>query len=301
MTFSRIILLALVATPLVAFAQATGLVPCSGPDCQACDILKLIQNIINNFFIPFAVMLAVIGLAWDGFKMVTSGSDNPLLHSVFRQRLKNIVIGFILMLGAWVIVDTVMKLFLNDQQFGSWNKIQCIAQPVPTQGAFANVGTTGTSTTPTVITNASSTAISGTVGGKPYLCTDCVDLRSLGFNCKESQCFLDKGTAAKLAQLSSTYPLRITEAMPPTVRHSAECHSTGHCVDATISNVTNASEAVIFANTASAAGIRAVWEGADCATRDKIRAATGNPRSAYCKSDSGFGHITGTHYSLYSN
>src|SRR3989344_5830492 len=195
MTFSRIILLAFIATPLVAWAQATGLVPCSGPDCQACDLLKLIQNLINNFFIPFAVMLAVIGLAWDGFKMVTSGSDNPLMHSVFRQRLKNIVIGFILMLGAWVIVDTVMKLFLNNQQFGSWNQIQCVAQPMPIQGKLIAIG--GSISAPGA---KNPVVVTGSSEGAP--------------------------SAATIAKIKETYATAITEACRGSPMGQAQCEQT---------------------------------------------------------------------------
>jgi len=320
MTPPRILLLTLISAPIITYAQATGLVPCSGADCEACDVLQLIQNLINAA-ITIATALAIIGLAWNGFQMVIKGGDNPMMHQVFRQKLKNIVIGFLLMLSAWVIVDTVMKLFLKEQQFGNWNKIECIAQPTidPTkkidlpQGSLpgGDDGTTSdsSSSTPPVVSNASST-VSGIVknadgtytlngvdpAGAPYSCANCVNLRELGLSCKESQCYLQKSDAQQLVALNKTYPLRITEAMPPVVHHSNPCQRNGTCVDATVSSVTTADQAVVFSQVASRNGIRAVWEGESCATRDKIRAAGG---TAYCKSDSGYGHITGTHYSLY--
>ena len=313
MTLSRITLLTLIGTPIITYAQAAGLVPCSGADCQACDLLQLIQNLINAA-ITLATALAIIGLAWNGFQMVVKGGDNPLVHEVFRRKLKNIVIGFVLMLGAWVIVDSVMKLFLNDQQFGNWNKIQCVAQPAVTQGKptdlpAGSINTGGGSDDPSTSPNTPTTPvpvpvgtggvpISGSVDGMSYLCAECYDLKAAGLTCKEAQCYAEQSTALRLVALDGLYSLRITEAMPPTVKHTASCHRNGTCVDATVSMVTNATEAAAFFKEAQSKGIRAVWEGEDCAMRDKIRAAGA---TAFCKTDSGFGHITGTHYSLYSN
>src|SRR3989338_4598598 len=315
---------------------ASGLVPCSGADCQACDLLQLIQNLINAA-ITLATALAIIGLAWNGFQMVVKGGGDPLVHEVFRRKLKNIVIGFVLMLGAWVIVDSVMKLFLNDQQFGTWNKIQCVAQPTATKGQSAplptgtvNTGgnvvgdenptptpvTPGTPTTPTPapggvitpvldptpntppVTNTGGETISGSVSGMVYICYEFYDLKAAGLTCKQAQCYAERSTALRLVALNGLYSLRITEAIPPTMAHKADCHRSVTCVDATVSMVTNATEAVAFFKEAQSKGIRAVWEGASCTTRDQIRAA-GAP--AFCKTDNGFDHISGTHYSLYSN
>ena len=112
------------------FASAQGLVPCNGPDCQTCDILKLIQNLIS-YAITLGTTISIILIAKTGLEMVLQGTDNPLTHSALRNRLKNITIGFALMLGAWTIVDASMKLFLNDQVYGGWNKITCVAPVRP--------------------------------------------------------------------------------------------------------------------------------------------------------------------------
>ena len=116
----------LFAVPFVVFGADTGgLVPCSGTECQACDLLTLIQRILN-FLVQLATWIAIMTLAWTGVEMMYQAAD-PIKHSALRKRLKNIIIGFLLMLGAWTIVDTGMKLLLNDQVYGGWNTIQCSA------------------------------------------------------------------------------------------------------------------------------------------------------------------------------
>lgn len=63
--------------------------------------------------------------------------------------------------------------------------------------------------------------------------TNCTDLKPLGYDCKNN-CKVQNILADKLYALKarSNPPFwRITEAYPPTVKHSDACHATGACVD----------------------------------------------------------------------
>ena len=84
----------------------TGLVTCSGPDCDACDLVNMVNKIVN-FLIVLLTIAATFALVITGFKMVTSGGNTTAWESA-KGTFANIIIGFILVLGAWLIVDTLL-------------------------------------------------------------------------------------------------------------------------------------------------------------------------------------------------
>jgi hypothetical protein len=64
------------------------------------------------------------------FKMVTAGGDAGAISNA-KSMITNVIIGFIILLAAYLIVDTVMKILVGDKLtgFGPWNEIQCVDQP----------------------------------------------------------------------------------------------------------------------------------------------------------------------------
>lgn len=127
-----VVLMLLAILPTPAFAQDSApFVTCSGPDCNICKLVESVSNIIS-FTIALAVILATIILAYGGFKLVFSKGD-PGAISQAKTFLINTVIGVILILAAWTLVDTLMKVLVRDDinNFGAWNKIdprQCRGQ-----------------------------------------------------------------------------------------------------------------------------------------------------------------------------
>lgn len=122
-------------TMLFAFPTdsfAAGLVPCNGPDCQTCHFVQLGTNILDWIIGVMATVCAVV-IAVAGLKMATAGGDTGAVSSA-KEMITNTIIGFIILLAAWLIVDTVMRTFVGDEipGFGPWNSIQCVAQPTPT-------------------------------------------------------------------------------------------------------------------------------------------------------------------------
>jgi len=104
--------LKLVALSVVLFfaqtAAAAGLVPCSGGyDCTLCDLLKLIVNIANfmvkDVLPPLAGLLFLIG----GIMMVVSAGSEER-YKKGKQVLVNTAIGVVIVLGSWVIVNTII-------------------------------------------------------------------------------------------------------------------------------------------------------------------------------------------------
>ncbi len=125
--------LLLVTAPI----YAAGIVPACAPDCKACDFVQLGQNIID-WFIKVAASVIALTFAWGGAKMVMSGGDTGAVSSA-RSMMTNAVVGFMILMAGYLIVDTVLKLFLNDQSYGVWNKVQCTVAPPSTTGTTPNV------------------------------------------------------------------------------------------------------------------------------------------------------------------
>ena len=116
-------------SPLAAHA-AVGLVQivpqiCACPDsapAYGC-VLQIIQNVIR-VAIAIGFVLATLALVYTGFIWVTS-AGNPGKVEQGRTLLINIVVGMVVMLGAWLMVDFVMKEIYNGANggFGPWNDI----------------------------------------------------------------------------------------------------------------------------------------------------------------------------------
>ncbi len=106
--------------PLAASAQLSGpLVPCSGIDCTVCHLAQLAQNLLNGG-IFLAVFMTGIIFAWAGFLMLTSSvSDNI---SKAKKMFFNTALGLVIILVAWLVVDTLMKTLLGGT-FGPWNAV----------------------------------------------------------------------------------------------------------------------------------------------------------------------------------
>ncbi|MBY0538257.1 hypothetical protein K2P47_02560 [Patescibacteria group bacterium] len=108
---SFIFLIIGLAAPTV-FAQEEGsgiaqLSGCTGVDCSACNVVYIANGLINwligILFVVFALLLAIAGV-----KLVTSGGNHHALDEA-KSSFTNAIIGFIIVLAAWIIVDTIMR------------------------------------------------------------------------------------------------------------------------------------------------------------------------------------------------
>ena len=111
--------------------QSGGLIPCTGLNCEACHLASLAQRIIN-FLIGLSIPLAAAMFAYAGVIYFTSGVVDKIekAHKIF----KSVGIGFLIVLGAWLGIQTVLKTILSDAYYQSWNTIQCV-------GTGARLGT----------------------------------------------------------------------------------------------------------------------------------------------------------------
>ena len=76
-----------------------------------------------NAAISFGVVIFVLIIAFAGILWILTPT-NPENHSQAKKILTNAVIGFLILLSSWLIVDFVMKLLYNEAtEFGPWNAI----------------------------------------------------------------------------------------------------------------------------------------------------------------------------------
>lgn len=101
---------------------------CRACPCGAGGALQLIQNLMNAA-ISFAVVAFVLVIVYAGFLLILTPT-NPEARSKAKSVLGNAVIGFIIVLSAWIVVDFAMKiLYSGGGKFGPWNKILVVSDP----------------------------------------------------------------------------------------------------------------------------------------------------------------------------
>ncbi len=131
--FFAFALLGVLAVPYAAWAQ--NFVPCGGddqPSCQTCHVVELLNNVTDWLIIILGTVAAII-IVYAGFKLVTAGGNSGVRADA-KEMLINLLIGYVIVLAGWLLVDTAMRALINTDTLGVWNQIQCTNQPVPTSG-----------------------------------------------------------------------------------------------------------------------------------------------------------------------
>ena len=109
--------------------------------CTFCDFLTLIQNILNYIWWVITPFVIVIALIWGGALMFISSTQGNVTQAQRGKKIIfNTLVGFVLVFGAWLIIDTIIKILGGKiasvegvrDGFGPWNKITCVAPVVST-------------------------------------------------------------------------------------------------------------------------------------------------------------------------
>lgn len=114
----------LVSAPL---ARAAGLVPCEGTDCKFCHLFQLAEKIIN-FLVEISFAIAIIWIIWGGLKIIFAGA-NPGLAASGRKTILQAIIGLVILLCSWLIIDTILWVLTGStsiENWGPWNTINCV-------------------------------------------------------------------------------------------------------------------------------------------------------------------------------
>ena len=123
----------IVLLPEVASAQ---LVPCGGPGQDPCEFCHLVQlgNRVVQWLVVVLTIVAGLIFAVAGLKLTTSGG-NPAAKDAAKSMFTNVVVGYLIVLSAWLVVDTIMRALVDEATIGPWNQIECVGQPELQQGA----------------------------------------------------------------------------------------------------------------------------------------------------------------------
>lgn len=103
----------------IAYAAETGLVPCNGLQCNFCHLLTLAENVIDFGLYYIAVPLVVIFTIYGGFVILTAG-DKPEKVSDGRKIITSAVIGLLIALLAWLLIDTILQVIAGNNLTGNW-------------------------------------------------------------------------------------------------------------------------------------------------------------------------------------
>jgi len=139
---STILIFLFVALPL--FVLAKGLVPCGGEGeepCNLCYFFVLISKVISFLSIDVAIPLVAIMAIVSAILFITA-HGNPQQITRARQTITATVIGYAIVLGAWIIVNTIV-VFATGNSAGTifgrkWNEIQCGGGQGTSQGQTQN-------------------------------------------------------------------------------------------------------------------------------------------------------------------
>lgn len=113
--------------PYMLFAQQQAgiperIVPCTGAagstPCTCQHLIELAQNIINGG-IFLAVFFCAILFAYAGWLYLTNEAIGEQQHA--KKIFSNVILGLVILLSAWLIVDTLMSNLLKDNI--RWNNI----------------------------------------------------------------------------------------------------------------------------------------------------------------------------------
>jgi len=133
--------LSFVLIPLIV--SAAGLVPCGGPDedpCTACDLLILFQNVLKKA-LEIAFLIVIGSIVYGGFRWIFSGGNETSIKTG-QKIITNAIIGIVIILTAWLIVNTVfwlIKTIGGKDYTGTWFHIDCSEL-----SGFQNDGTSNT-------------------------------------------------------------------------------------------------------------------------------------------------------------
>lgn len=125
--------LLLLSVPLTfAYAALPDFFVCEGSGCQLCHLVEIV-NVLTRFLITFGILFGVVMVAIAGFNLVLSGGNESAKERA-KGRIMNVLIGFVIVLIAYLMVSTVMSV-LTGNSLSEWGSLlECVDPPESTTG-----------------------------------------------------------------------------------------------------------------------------------------------------------------------
>lgn len=103
---------------MVSFVQpvrAAGLVPCEGvDDCNFGKLVELLNNIASFVMFRLPILLLIIVFAWNGVMLIYK-SDRAGTLKTIKKNMLNVLWGYLLVVGAYIIVKTFIMLIAGQE------------------------------------------------------------------------------------------------------------------------------------------------------------------------------------------
>ena len=138
--FLSIIFLAITLGTLcpVATTQAIELIPCATiahPEaCTLCHLIVGFHN-VSTFLLKILIVISLAGIFFAGVIHIISAGSESLLTTA-KNFLKASLTGFVVVLGAWLLVNVIMWVLSAKTDLGigatSWNVFECGVNHTPT-------------------------------------------------------------------------------------------------------------------------------------------------------------------------
>ena len=125
--------------------------------CGLCDALVVGRNIIEDMF-KVSLIIATVFIIYGGFTLMTAGGSEKRVSSA-KEIIKNAVIGLLVALTAWLIINTIFGSLITGSATAPWNVVECGVGSV--SGPRETIGGEGTD----VKTGGGTTGESGFTGG----------------------------------------------------------------------------------------------------------------------------------------
>lgn len=280
-------------------ASSDYLAPLPGLAGQASGLKGFLQGLFN-VAIVVAGILAILMVVIGAITYLSTDSISGTEHG--RDMMLNAVLGLILALSAWVIINTI-----NPELAGGLS----ITIPKVNTGNYSMsepgvINTTGipSGVTPNedVGTSATGSVCKDKTIDRIPNCPTCQAIPSGVAISGGSNNQVVPELGAKLLALENSIPglnWTVTEAYLPTRAHCGQCHYRGTCIDADFVGLPNPSPAQVkaFIDAAAAAGLDAEWEVKTQAEFNAMVAAGLRPKNDVWM----FGSwISGSHFSIYN-
>ncbi|MEM9336534.1 MAG: pilin [Patescibacteria group bacterium] len=138
MKFSLIVTITIlfIGLALPESVTAQNFLTCEGTNCSFCNLVSM-GNVFVSWLIGILFLLVAVVMAVAGIKLVISAGDVSA-REYAKDRFASAIIGLIIVLAAWLVVDTLFRVLLPGDQgtitgYGPWQQVQCQTQTVSVQ------------------------------------------------------------------------------------------------------------------------------------------------------------------------
>ncbi|OGF74576.1 hypothetical protein A3J56_03360 [Candidatus Giovannonibacteria bacterium RIFCSPHIGHO2_02_FULL_46_20] len=139
----------------IALPASAQIVPACGENgvgpCTICDFWQLGNNIINFLLWELALPVLTVVLLWGGTVWATSGGS-PGQITRGKQIMTTGLVGILIAVSAWLVVDTIIKTLAADGEFkAAWNEFPTCEPPIKTEPVVVTPAPpSGTTTAPQI-------------------------------------------------------------------------------------------------------------------------------------------------------